>query len=502
VRFSVAGPLTRGLAARFSLAAVLGVAFAVVVFAQVVLRPMLGLSDNGDFDRVTQPLGLVSPDWDQRNGYVNPLWTFGPKKETPYWSSLLPLLHLLVDGSRRLGADFFDLRWLGAFYAVAAGLCVWLLIRALPGRLLQIVVGVPLILVLGDSAFVGYLGSFYSEPSSLIGLLLVLAVVFGVRGRRRLPAWQLALAALAAALLVLAKAQNVSLLLVLVPALCLLKPRKVSVALGLALAVAGGVYLHNGPPGIQGFYVYDTVFVSILPHSPDPEGDLRELGLDPGLVRYTHSTVYHNGNYLDPSFQRLLASGGHRKLYAFYLHHPGRALGLAVRATRDTAELRPSYLGNRVPGDGYPRTTMACELCLYSSTSRALKPAAPVLLPAMYLLAFLAVRRLRRRARQDFGLPAGTGTELRTLSDGLAVTALLGLLSFATAVGAEGDFELVKHLYLFEVLTGVLGFLLVAGGVLELRHRRAGRQLAPLEPPAFDGGPTSDRAPASRLTRA
>jgi hypothetical protein len=494
--------LVRAIGARLSPAAVLGAAFGIVIFAQVVLRPILGYSDNGDFDRVTHPLGLVLPDYEQRNGFVNPKLAFGPSEDRAYWNILLPLQRVLVDGARWLGAESFDIRWLGTFYAVAGGLCLWLLLRALPGRTLPITVGLLLILVLGDSAFVAYLGSYYSEPGSLLGFLLVLAGIFSVRGRRQLPVWQLTLLAATAAVLVLAKVQNVALVLVLVPALMLLRPRKASVVLGIALVVGGGAFLHEGTPEMKGYYVYDTVFASILPHSPTPEADLRELGLDPALVRYTHSSAYHNGDFQDPSFQRLLVTGGRKKIYAFYLRHPLRAFGLGVRATRDAAELRPSYLGNRVAGEGYPRTTMACELCLYSSTSRALKPAAPVLLPALYLLAFLAVPRLRRRARQTQDRHEGAGTDLatepRTLADGIAVTALLGVLSFATAVAGEGDFELVKHLYLFEVLTGVLVSLLVGAGILEIReHGRRRTLLADDEPYPY---PAPHREPATVAT--
>jgi hypothetical protein len=483
--------------ARLSAPAVLGVVFGAVVFAQVALRPILGYSDNGDFDRITHPLGLVLPDYEQRNGFVNQNLAFGPSETRGYWNIFLPLQRVLVDGARWLGAESFDIRWMGTFYAVAGGLCLWLLLRALPGRTLPIVVGLLLILVLGDSAFDAYFDSYYSEPGSLIGLLLVLAGVFALRGRRRVPVWQLALIAAAAFVLVLAKVQNVSLVLVLVPALMLLKPRKVSVVLGIALLVGAGAFLQNGEPSVKGYYAYDTVFTSILPHSPTPEADLRDLGLDPALVRYLHSSAYHNGNYPDPSFQHLVATGGQKKIYAFYLRHPQRALELAVRGTRDAAELRPSYLGNRVAADGYPRTTMACELCLYSSTSRALKPAAPVLLPALYLLALLAVSRLRRRARRDEDRPETSATpvepaELRTLADGIAMTALLGLMSFATALAGEGDFELVKHLYLFEVLTGVLASLLLAAGSLEIRARRRNRLLADEHEPYPEVSPSRE----------
>lgn len=475
----------RFLKTHLSVAGVLGSAFGLVVFVQVALAPILGYSDNGDFNRVTDPLGLVLPHWDQRNGFVDPHLAFGVSKSDGYWNILLPVQHVLVSAARWLGAESFDIRWLGIFYAVAGGICLWLLLRALPGRILPITVGLILLVVLGDSAFVAYFDSFYSEPGSLLGLLLVLAAVFALKGRREVPVRQLALLGAASAVLVLAKVQNVPLVLVLVPALLLLKPRKVSLVLGVGLLVTGGVFLHRGEPAADnGYYVYDTVFSSILPHSPTPQDDLRELGLDPALVRYSHSSAYHHGDYLDPSFQRLLAKGGHASLFAFYLRHPSRASGLTVRGMRDAAELRPSYLGNRVAADGYPRTTMACELCLYSSTSRVLKPAAPVLLPAMYVLALVAERRLRRRARPEREESADTlaAVEQRTLADGIAMTALAGVLSFATALAGEGDFELVKHLYLFEVLSGVLAALLVGAGVLELRERRRRRLVLTTEP--------------------
>lgn len=480
----------------------LAVLFALVIFVQVALGPILGYSDNGDFDRVTGPLGLVLPDWSQRNGFVTPRLAFGPTTDHGYWNILLPVQHVLVDGARWLGATAFDIRWLGTFYAIAAGLCLWLLLRALPGRILPISVGSMLILVLGDSAFVAYFDSFYSEPGSLLGFLLVLAGVVAVRGRREIPVWDLAMLGAVAAVLLLAKVQNVFLALVLVPALLLVKPRRVSAVLGVGLLILAGSFMHGGEPPIKGYYVYDTVFASILPHSPNPEADLRDLGLDPTLVRYNHSSAYHDGNYADPSVQRLVTDGGHTKLFGFYLRHPQRLVGLVTRATRDAAELRPSYLGNRVAADGYPRTTMACELCLYSSTSRALKPAAPVLLPALYLLALLSARRLRRRVRREDdgcdGARSDLADEARTLADALTVTALCGVLSFATAIAGEGDFELVKHLYLFEVLTGVLVGLLTAAGIREIRERRRARTMLAPDEPYLEPSPRPETVAAAK----
>jgi hypothetical protein len=43
------------------------------------------------------------------------------------------------------------------------------------------------------------------------------------------------------------------------------------------------------------------------------------------------------------------------------------------------------------------------------------------------------------------------------------MTAALGVLAFGAALLGEGDFEIIKHLYLFDVVTGLLAVFVVVG---------------------------------------
>jgi hypothetical protein len=443
------------------------------------------LSDNGDFLRVLAPLGLQRPPGSAGGGFVVLRYAYGDVAADGYGSSLMPFLRLVTGAPRWLGADSFDIRWLGACYAVALGVVVWLVVRAVGTGVVQIAVAVGLVVVLTDSAFASYLASFYSEPGSLFGLLFTLGVLLLVRGRRVVPVGLLVLGTVAAVLLVTSKTQNAPLALVLAPALLLLRPRKWAVPAAVLLVAVAGLYVRAQPAVFADRNTYNVVFVSLVADSRDPAADLRALGIDSSLARFAGTSVYAHPEALkDPSVRRFLDHGARLKIARLYLRHPDRAFSLANRGARAAAEIRAPYLGNRAREQGYRPGTKACEFCLYSPISRWLEPASVVLLPSLYLLALAVSLRLRRRDpdERNSTQPRTAPDPARGLADALTLTALLGCVAFAAALAGEGDYELIKHLYLFDATTGVLA-VLVVGGILTLwRDSAAAARLSSRSP--------------------
>jgi peptidoglycan/LPS O-acetylase OafA/YrhL len=102
-----------------------------------------------------------------------------------------------------------------------------------------------------------------------------------------------------------------------------------------------------------------------------------------------------------------------------------------------------------------------CKLCLYSTVSQRLRGLSGVLLPALWLGALVAAIALRRRGPAERALPAA-----------LALLSVLAAMSMAVALVGEGEFEIVKHLYLTSLANALLAVLAVhATGLLSVGRR-------------------------------
>ncbi|MCU1673202.1 MAG: hypothetical protein JWN77_1315 [Frankiales bacterium] len=433
---------------------------------QLLRAPVVGLADNGDYKRVLAPLHLVADVPKGAPPKFEFLWLHyvpGTTPDASYGTTqllLARLVHALVPGPD------LDLRAIGVAHAVLLGLAVWLVVRALPGPLvLRGLTALLLVVVLTDTRLLVYLNSFYTEPSSLLSLLFLLAAV--------LHAWRpdavrmpgLLALTLTGAALVTAKSQNVPLVL-LVAVLLVARPttqgrwRSVTAAVAVVLLAVG--YLQQQPPGLAMSNRYNAVFVELLGSSDAPAADLRELGLDPALASYEGIAIYSPGNALrDPRFDGFFEQVTPARLAAFYVRHPDRALSLARRGAVASMELVPRGisppLGTRTLASGAEPYADTCKLCLYSGLSRGIRDGAPVLLPLLWLAALAVAWRLWRTD----GLPAV-----------LLLLASSAALSTAVALLAEGEFEIVKHLYLATVCNALLGvFLVHALGLLVTRRR-------------------------------
>ncbi|MCA1719696.1 MAG: hypothetical protein LC779_00820 [Actinobacteria bacterium] len=414
---------------------------------QLLRSPVIGLADNGDYKRVLSPLHLVAD--------VPTAQTYASTEVL-----LARLVHWLDPGPD------LDVRAMGLAHAVLLGVAVWLVVRALPGPLaLRALTAALLVVVLTDTRLIVYLQSFYTEPSSLLALLLVVAAVLHAWRRETLSVLGVLAIAAAAAALVVAKSQNAPLVLpmaVLLVARPSWRGRWLPAILAAGLVVLSVGYLQRQPPQLAASNRYNAVFVELLGFSPDPAADLQELGVNPGLVSYKGIAIYQSGNALrDPRFGDFFETVTTRRIAQFYLEHPGRALSLARRGASASAELVPRGisppLGTRTLEPGVEPYADTCKLCLFSSLSRGLRGAAPVLLPLLWLAAAAAAWRLRG----EDGVPPV-----------LLLLASSAAISTAVALLAEGEFEIVKHLYLASVSNGLLAVLLVHAVGLVMHRRR------------------------------
>ena len=290
---------------------------AILLITRLLVPPIAGLADNGDYVRITEPLGLRSPagTWeDEYFLYVNQKYLIVPRTAPQLFSSQLLLGETALAVDRLVTRDgSFDLRFLAGLHLLLYLLGLALILsatRTFAGPV-RVTLGCGLFLAAPDVAYIATMNSFYTETASLIFLAIFLGLALR-EARARRPSWaRTAFTFLAAALLISAKPQYYLLAFPLAAwplALLWRRPRLrrwgAVVALSAGLSLWSVFLIRRVPPSAHVPVLWDSLFYTILPHSPTPEADLREFGLEPELARYSGTTSWDSGVPLYPTVAR------------------------------------------------------------------------------------------------------------------------------------------------------------------------------------------------------
>ncbi len=432
---------------------------AAILVYQLFIPPSIGMADNGDFSRILGAVGLeYSTDnlADRHFNYFVPKYKFGSSGE---WDALVwTSENLLVLGAmamNRLGSrtGMFDVRVLGAIHLALFLLGAWLLLRlsARLGLATRAAIALLLALVFCDVGYAAYFNSLYSESGSFVFLFLALAASIGLAEQPtslpRLGAWLVA-----CLLFVSAKPQNSLLAIPLAGygfwIACGLAHCRRRMLVGCssgALLVASMAISLSTPKWMMKHFMYNAVFYELLQNSETPREDLRELGLNPELEKYRGTNIFSPGIPVeDPAFEAAFFDRiGSARLGLFYLRHPWRLAGVAQRAAQGAFSQRPSYLGNFEKSCGLGPRAQSQAFQLWSKLRESAAPKS---------LWFVAV---------FFAGSAGAALAvfLKTSSRQLKAVMVLQLALVAMALEqllvAEavcGQYELTKHLFLFNLL--------------------------------------------------
>ena len=443
----------RGAANRWIVAAAVGAA-ALILSAQLLVPPVQGLADNGDYQRVmgyagfdhstdvyaeryfsflrtayrVRPIGFV------RNGYLS--------SET-----LLALAARFASPAAWRGG-LFDIRTLAAAHIALLLLALGFGVAACRDLAVpaQCVAAALSVFFFTDVGYAGPFNSFYSQTASLLFLLLLASVAATAIRRGRLDGGLLAAYFLAAALFVASKPQEA----VQAPVLALLGLRlsgfrlaggwkKPAVALSLALCVFALWYGRRTPRTLQAAALYQVLFYETLPHSPSPGADMTELGLDPAWIRYSGTDAFQPDTPLeDAAFrERFLASTGYGRIARFYLAHPGRLAERVRRASPKIWSLRPSY-GNLEASPRFPTRTLTARFAAWSRLRLAVFSAFPITAVALLLAGNAAFALLTWRRAVARG---------RLLREGILAAAVLSATAFGVCLltNAPPDFSRVFY---------------------------------------------------------
>jgi hypothetical protein len=459
---------------------------AVALFWQLLVPPVVGTANNGDFPKVIGLFNMAAvPDDVYR--YTPTRYEFSQKHH--YWGGFYSSELLLVPPALALNRIFskdgyFDLRFMGlihaALFLAALYLFVPLVEDAAPA--LRICALTLVLLFFSDVMYVGYLNSFYMDAGAL--LFLMLSVVLFLRVLRWHMRRDAVLLAVCTLLLVTTKAPHALLGLWIAVLLFATRRRlwpksgRAFAAVASILAVVSVLALwKSAPPEYSTRGCFTVVFYRILPRSHNVSATLSDLGLDDSWRPYIGRHSYSQGIDLSqPAFLQAVRSRiSYSTLARFFVTHPRQAWDTLCASLGEAGLQRPA-LGNFDRGAGVPVSESRAFALWSDLKSRLFLDRNGWFLTSIAgLTAALAVLLLMIRKT----LPAGG------LAGGFA---LIGMALTELGVSSFGDaIEVARHHLLFYALYDML---LIAAVYL------ATRALA--RPPARNRGALMAEAAASR----
>ncbi|WP_018130771.1 glycan biosynthesis hexose transferase WsfD [Effusibacillus pohliae] len=440
-------------------------AMLLVLVSQLLLPPIIGLANNGDFERIMSWGGLqyTTDDPQQKYfNYVNREFAVGDSKLGSYVSTEILFLQIALWVNRLwMSPTTFDIRSLGFVHTISFLAAILLIVT---GFRRQGVAGrgwIALLLGFGfvDVGYFAYFNSFFSESSSLIFLLAMIGFALHLlpdRAPAGRPDYRILNGFFLTALcLVLAKVQN-GLLGLLLPLfgwrLAQLhgeKKWKRTIALWSAFIFVVSVVMSSLNP-YDRINTYQTVFYGILKDSPTPLADLRELGL-PGQYAALAGTHYFTPNkpidITSESFQNGFYDRMNRsKVVKFYLTHPVRFLHKLDVVAHNSLNLE-FYLGTYEKSANKGPLAVSHQFSQWTWTLKHVIPKSVWLFIGYFLLFVALLWRQHRRA----GKPNG-----KLLAEFWLMLALMAAMQFVTPLLGDGEADLGKHLFLFNVLFSVI----------------------------------------------
>lgn len=443
-----------------------------ILFYQLLIPPIVGLADNGDFWRVMKWDGIqyqTGTDEDHLFYYINRTFSINPETRWRFYLSseiLFAKVGLLFNKiASRSGV--FDLRVLGFVHTLffLSAILFILTVTKRMGAPFRYILAALLLMVFCDVAYIAYFNSFYAEPASLIFSLFMVGFALKVASEQE-PDIKYLLGFFTAAIFFTgAKHQNsiLGLLLALFMfRLCFVWPqqlwKRVSILLSVLLCILSFGFLKSTPSFIKEAVLYNDVFYEILRRSSSPREDLIEMGLAPELVKLAGTHAFMpNVPIRDEAFRgKFFPHIGYLKILKFYLNHPNRLLRLLKTGAEKAFSMRfPGYLGNFEKSAGFPPAAQSQAFAIWSDFKERFFPKSIWILGTFFLFYTFAVFLVRVRAHTMM---------FKLISEFHLLLVMMAVAQFFVSVIGAGEQDLVKHLFLFNAIADLLVISLFLSG--------------------------------------
>ncbi|MDR0270573.1 hypothetical protein [Paenibacillus sp.] len=444
-------------------------------------KPFIGVADNGDFLRVMGTAGLnygVPTDSysDRFFGYAHQYFAYDRFFQLQYISTQI----IVVAVARLIGyiihPSSFDIRVLGAIYSLLLLATTYVIVRhnKYKSILVGAVLAICLLFMFYDVGYIAYFNSLYGEPVALVFMLLSTGFGLCLLNQKNPSKQVLWLYFISVLFLTGSKIQNapVGILFALVGLRFMtlrnnLSWRRLTIGLSASICIISVVMYIAAPKELKNINIYQTVFYGVLNDSPDVKGDLKELGLPEHLsvlagTNYfqTNTAIKQDAPEMKPDFYDRVS---HKNILLFYFKHPTRLIDKMEFAANNSMSVRPYYLGSYVKQENMPSGTLAYSYSGWSQFKNTHMPRS-LLSIALFYAVYYAVaiwEYIRRRDRIS-----------RIRTELMMLIGLVGIIGFMVPILGDGQADLGKHLFLFNVCFDMMLVISVVWLVYQLVNLR------------------------------
>ncbi|WP_240422305.1 hypothetical protein [Listeria costaricensis] len=439
---------------------------AVISIMILFIPPYIGLADNGDFFRAYSSNGLYhnQPNYDamQFGYFVKEFGIYQYFNENQV--AILSSQSLLIKAAIGLNSLFlhdgtFDVRFMAAIQLLLLLGAVYLLVEALTTRFKGIFAYLSafiVVLVFGDTAYIAYFNSFYSEGLMMIMALYMAAALLLMYQKRYNDYFLLAVFFISSILLITAKQQNAPFGVIItffgLLLLFIRREKKFRILTGSLLGVifATGVAMYVFIP--QEFVTinqYQTMTRGVLLKSDAPEKSLEQMGIDPEFSLLKGTTYFDKYKMIDPDStwmqKNFYDHYGFVPVLKFYLTNPSELYAMLNLSAEHSFTIRPLEMGNYEKSAGKDFGEKTHFFTAYSSLKHALSPATfafIILWAAIFLISYSRGLGQAFRERDYRGF-------LRL--DLAVMLVMIGFSVLLITIVGDGEADLAKHEFMFNI---------------------------------------------------
>ena len=444
--------------------------FIIAIVYQIFIPPHIGIADNGDFARIIDKVGILTGDNKEYMEFINLSLPVEFRYNVKGYQSselIFVLTSLGLNSFLSKDGDFHFLL-IAAVHSLTLITALALLANGMliKRRLIRWVVYLAILLFFTDVGYLCFLNSIYSEPASIIFLTLTLSVFFMIirfANTGEVPIIWLSAYFLASFLFVIAKPQNAAMGVPLaflgyllstrlpvkkinLPSL-LSSPKRIGILFASGLLLASFLFFAFGLPRYyRSGDLWNSIFLEILGNSQTPEKDLQVLGLPAEMIIYQGTNAFSPGVNRN-EWEDFQSSWLYFRVFKFYLLNPNRLWELTHISTEQAFELQQSNLGNFESSSGQDPYAKSKAFSFWNDLRFTALP------KSIWTLIVLLLINVGAATLKMIKLDKSPSDRL--VSSLHLTFVFMAVLQYMTVLMAEGTFELVKHMLLFNVLMDI-----------------------------------------------
>lgn len=468
-----------------------------------------GLSDNTDYIRICQPAGMVTDNnlkffyFQRKYEYIRSFDNLGSffrfvinpgiedkinLKSTKFlFVKTAQLASGVILYLKSKPISHFDIVVLSLIYLALHSISAALLYKNLKTgkKEYDFVILLLIVTVFYNMGYLLYYNSFFGEAVILFSFLLWFSVLLNLVQSEKKSYFFIIIYFISGAIFVGAKVANIPLgFLIAAFSLYFFRNigsygKKIVAITGACLIFTFSAYLYNAiPEWMKIPNNYHSIFYGILKNSDNPEIDLVKLGIDTKYSALADTNVYVNLKgfdiYSDEFQQEVYDKAGPYEVALYYLKNPERMFEKLVISAESSLFIRPPYLGNYRIEDDTEIVKFAGRNSVWEWIRKQFTGCAFAFVASVFILYFsVTVHQLVLLKKRRISISSGF------------ISVKIMLMIFAASqwifpVIGNGEADLIKHMFLFNLLLDTMIILLVSDVVkLSMQDRITRRIISP-----------------------